>query len=105
MEQEVTFATATGLWGEAYGSATLNSTVGASDWIVFNVTELVQGWQDGQWPNYGIGIDVAEAEAGDQYLNLDAHEKPFWGPQLHLIFKIPTPTPTFQSLYLPLLTR
>jgi hypothetical protein len=104
-EREVTFATATNLWGEAYGSALLDGALGAGDWIVFDVTELVQGWKNGRWPNYGIGIDVADPGSGTQLPNFDAHERPFWGPQLHLIFKMPTSTPTLIPLYLPLLRK
>jgi len=104
-EREVTYASSVSLWGEAYDSVSLDSTAGAGDWIAFDVTELVHGWQDGHWPNYGIGIDITDSGGGTQGLNFDAHERLFWGPQLHLVFNVSTPSPMLIPLYLPLLQK
>ncbi len=92
-----------------YGSILLDGDVRAGDWVVLDVTELVRGWQDGRWPNYGIG--VAAMGATEQTVVFAAHETPYWGPYLRLIYATPPPTPTAtptatpQEIYLPLLLR
>ena len=95
----------------------LDGNIRAGDWVTLDVTELVRGWHDGRWPNEGIGIQTTSAGAGDQMIAFDAHEVPYQGPHLRLIYATPLPTPTTtptstptllptpQALYLPLLTR
>ena len=116
-ETEVTYNSAANLWGEGYGSVILDGSVRAGDWVALDVTELVRGWQDGRWPNDGIGISAATPGDINQASIFVAHEIPYLGPRLRLIYATPSPTPTStptltvtptetpQVMYLPLMTR
>ena len=98
-ETTATAANTASLWGESYGSITLGpeSTPGA--WVWLDVTDLVRGWTTGAWPAYGIGIEASPSQAeAAQLAVFDAHEAPFAGPRLWLVYATPTPvvsaTPT-----------
>jgi len=66
-------------YAESYGSATIGITFGRSN---IDVTELVRGWVNGVWPNYGIMLRGQEGG----YINLkvfgSANGFPTHWPQL-----------------------
>jgi hypothetical protein len=102
-EGAITAGNAGELWGEAYGVLDVTSGVAAGAWLAFDVTALVQGWIDGQWPAYGIGIDTsAQPSAGSHALTLHSHEVPYLGPRLRILYQT---SHNAQPLYLPLQLR
>lgn len=86
---------ADGFWGERYDVRTLGN-VRSGDWLEFDVTGLVRAWVTGEQPAYGIGLMALLAPTGTaRVLVLDAHEVPYAGPRLWLVFRqAPTPIPT-----------
>ena len=110
-ESDVSGAGRDGFWGETYGSQTLDASAATGTWVTLDVTNLVQGWVNGTWPNYGIGIDPAHANSANTHaITFDAHEYPYLGPRLRLVYSPPgfatsTPTPTRTSTITPTPTR
>ncbi len=105
-EDTATAATiASGFWGERYDVLTLQN-VRPGDWLEFDVTALVQEWVAGTQPAYGIGlVALPPGTEETRVLVLDAHEVPYMGPRLWLVFRgaaTPTPTPATFPLYWPL---
>ncbi|NOX60985.1 MAG: DNRLRE domain-containing protein [Chloroflexi bacterium] len=99
-ETELTANNASGLMAEGIGETTLSDTPLTGDWIELNVRELVQGWVDGRWPAYGIGLEIdAPSQSRTRWIVFDAHERPYTGPYLRLVYALPTdatltPTPS-----------
>lgn len=110
-EEGATAANTAGLWGEGIGAITLPANLKPGDWLEADVTELVRGWVEGRWPNDGLGLEVAPVDAGaSQSLSFHAHETPYVGPRLWLVYRLPnTPTPTpeagWRSLYFPMMVQ
>lgn len=109
-EETATASTiADGFWGERYDVLTLES-IRPGDWLEFDVTALVREWVVGTQPAYGIGlVALPPGTEETRVLVLDAHEVPYVGPRLWLVFRMaspstPTPTPTtvIFPLYWPL---
>jgi hypothetical protein len=91
-ETTATAANTAGLWGESYGSITLGPETTPGAWVWLDVTELVRGWTTGAWPAYGIGVEASPSQPqGTQLAVFDAHEAPFAGPRLWLVYVTPTP--------------
>lgn len=63
-EGNVTWNTAPAI-GEAYGSVALVASDSALGWYSIDVTNLVRGWVNGTWPNYGIMLRGPEHSGSD----------------------------------------
>ena len=58
---------------------------------VYNVTELVQEWIDGAYPNHGI---LVKGESGSATYKLNASESASYQPELLIWWSVPTLVPT-----------
>jgi len=96
-EQTITFNQAQGSWGEGYGEARQDAQ--ASEWVAFDVTELVRAWMTGDSPAFGIGIRPAKAQTPGQLTTFDAHETPYLGPRLRIHYTLNEST----AIYLPIM--
>jgi len=78
--------------GDFASSAYAGQTLEADNvTYVYNVTDLVQEWVAGQYPNYGILI---KGESGSATYKINASESASYQPELQVWFDEPTVTPT-----------
>ena len=96
-ERQATYDTAQSLWGSTYGPGQLAGP--SSDWMTFDVTDLVQAWISGAAPNFGIGVRPADASNRTQFATFDAHEVAYLGPRLRIRYAVMAP----KLLYLPVM--
>ncbi|MCX7680588.1 MAG: DNRLRE domain-containing protein, partial [Anaerolineae bacterium] len=69
---------------EAFGSAGV--THGAWGWYAFDVTNLVRGWVNGTWPNYGIMLRGPEWSGTDSSWKSFATRESTYDPQLVITY-------------------
>ncbi len=71
-------------YAEAYGSAAIPWAAGA--WYSFDVTNLVRGWVNGTWPNYGIMIRGPEWSGSDSSWRSFNTRESSYDPQLVITY-------------------
>jgi len=71
-------------YAEAYGSAGV--THGSGVWYSFDVTNLVRGWVNGTWPNYGIMLRGPEWSGSDSSWKSFATRESSYDPQLVITY-------------------
>jgi len=71
-------------YAEAYGSAGV--THGSDVWYSFDVTNLVRGWVNGTWPNYGIMLRGPEWSGSDSSWKSFATRESSYDPQLVITY-------------------
>ena len=71
-----------------------------NDWWIVDITNVVQGWQSGQFDNYGLRI-IGEGNNNQvkHFLSSDYMDDPALRPKLVIEYTVPTSTtPTFVTL-------
>lgn len=71
-------------YAESYGSAGV--THGADVWYSFDVTNLVRGWVNGTWPNYGIMLRGPEWSGTDSSWKAFGTKESSYRPQLVITY-------------------
>lgn len=61
-------------------------------WISWNITDLVQGWMEGSFPNYGVVLKDTDEDLVDQHIRCwtsDYTDDPSLRPKLEIKYYIP----------------
>jgi len=86
-ENDVTWNSRPAL-GEEYDCKTINS----AGWWVFDITDLVQGWVNGSYENYGLALS-SDSSTELQFYSKD-YSDPSYHPVLEITYQEPTQTVT-----------
>ncbi|MBN1878099.1 MAG: DNRLRE domain-containing protein [Anaerolineae bacterium] len=69
---------------EAYGSASV--THSDWQWYEFDVTALVSGWVNGNWPNYGLAVRGPEYSGSDASLKSFSTREGYYLPYIDIVY-------------------
>jgi hypothetical protein len=72
---------------KVYSWKTVNPTV--LKWYYFNVTELVQGWKNGTWENYGFVLEAHWSSSWQQFRSSDYYADLTLRPKLIVNYSVP----------------
>ncbi len=98
-EADITYNSGQDLWGEHSGGG--ETSPKQPEWLIFDVSSLVQEWINGTASANGIGVRPLDAINRTQFAVFDAHEVAYMGPRLRIHYTIPENS----HLYLPLIQK
>ena len=72
--------------------STITVSVGATTWLSWDITSLLQGWLDGSIVNYGVVLKDTDEPLGDTFIRCyssDYITNPSLYPKLEIIYYVP----------------